>query len=70
MPSHLTVFDLVYNPLVTKLLRQAEKSHAVPISGLEMLVQQGGLAFQLWTGLPAPLEVMRKTCMMMIGEKK
>ena len=68
MPSQITVFDLVYNPRKTKLLRQAEKSHAKPISGLEMLVQQGGQAFELWTGLPAPLEVMRKTCMMIIGE--
>ncbi len=68
IPSRLTVFDLVYNPLETKLLRQAERSHAVTISGLEMLVQQGGQAFQIWTGLPAPLEVMRKTCKMIIGE--
>ncbi len=70
LPSRLTVFDLVYNPPMTKLLRQAERSHAIPISGLEMLVQQGGLAFQIWTGLPAPLEVMRNTCMMIIGEIK
>ena len=69
IPGHLTVFDLVYNPPVTSLLRQAGKSHAVPIGGLEMLVQQGGLSFQIWTGIPAPLDIMRETCRKALGEK-
>ena len=59
LPAHLTVFDLVYNPLQTRLLQQAQESGAQAIDGLGMLVEQGALAFELWTGRPAPLEVMR-----------
>jgi len=60
LPGHLTVFDLVYNPLETKLLQQARAAGARPIGGLEMLVQQGALAFELWTGMKPPVEVMRQ----------
>jgi shikimate dehydrogenase len=49
LPSGLTVFDLVYNPLQTMLLRQARAAGATAVDGLEMLVQQGVLAFGLWT---------------------
>ncbi len=62
VPSRLTVFDLVYNPLETSLLRQARKSGAQAIDGLGMLVEQGALAFEIWTGQPAPSEVMRAAC--------
>jgi shikimate dehydrogenase len=49
VPSHLTVFDLVYNPLETRLLRQTRQSGARGIDGLGMLVRQGALAFDMWT---------------------
>jgi shikimate dehydrogenase len=49
VPSHLTVFDLVYNPLETHLLQQARRSGAQAIDGLGMLVRQGALALDLWT---------------------
>lgn len=62
VPSHLTVFDLVYNPAPTKLLRQAAASGAHPIDGLEMLVEQGRLAFVMWTGQEPPVAVMRRAC--------
>ena len=62
VPPTLTVFDLVYNPLETKLLRQARRSGARAISGLDMLVRQGALAFELWTGVQAPVELMREAC--------
>jgi len=57
-PGHLTVFDLVYNPRQTKLLRQAEAAGAKAIGGLGMLVHQGAAAFELWTGEKAPVETM------------
>jgi shikimate dehydrogenase len=60
VPAHLAVFDLVYNPMQTKLLRQAQDAGARPIGGLEMLVQQGALAFELWTSEAAPVGVMRQ----------
>lgn len=62
VPPHLTVFDLVYNPLETLLLRQARESGARAIDGLGMLVEQGALAFEIWTGRSAPVEVMRTAC--------
>jgi len=57
-PGHLTVFDLVYNPGETKLLRQARAAGAKGIGGLGMLVHQGAAAFELWTGEKAPVETM------------
>jgi len=48
------VFDMVYNPLETPLLKLA-KSRGIPvITGLEMFVQQGARQFEIWTGKPAP----------------
>ena len=67
IPSHLTVFDLVYNPLETQLLRQARQSGARAIDGLGMLVRQGALAFEMWTGAVAPVEVMREACEQALG---
>lgn len=55
----LTVCDIVYNPPETMLLRQTRECGARAISGIEMLVGQGALAFELWTGVPAPVEAMR-----------
>jgi len=57
-PDHLTVFDLVYNPRQTELLRQAQAAGAKVIGGLGMLVHQGAAAFELWTGEKAPVETM------------
>jgi len=57
----LDVCDIVYHPLKTRLLRDADASGARVVSGSEMLVYQGAMAFELWTGIPAPVEVMRAT---------
>lgn len=54
------VFDLVYNPLETPLLRMARQQNIAVISGLEMFVQQGARQFEIWTGKPAPEEEMLK----------
>ena len=56
----LVVFDIVYNPIKTRLQREAEAVGAKTISGLDMLVWQGALAFEKWTGLKAPVGVMRE----------
>ena len=56
----LVVFDIVYNPLKTRLLREAEAAGARTISGIEMLVWQGALAFEKWTGEKAPVDLMRE----------
>lgn len=54
------VYDLVYNPRQTRLLRQAAQDGALAIGGIGMLVWQGALAFKRWTGLDAPVAVMRQ----------
>lgn len=59
--SGLTVFDIVYNPLETRLLKEAKTSGAKPVSGVSMLVYQGAEAFRLWTGIEPPVELMKKT---------
>jgi len=61
--SDLTVFDLVYNPPETRLLREAKAIGAKTINGLAMLVHQGALSFEIWTGKKAPIDVMLKACM-------
>jgi shikimate dehydrogenase len=55
----LAVCDIVYNPRLTVLLRDAAERGATTIEGVEMLVRQGAAAFELWTGRPAPVQVMR-----------
>lgn len=56
----LAVMDIVYNPLKTKLLGEAEARGLTAISGVEMFVNQAVLQFELWTGQAAPREVMRE----------
>ena len=56
----LIVFDIVYNPIKTRLLKEAETSGAKTIGGLDMLVWQGALAFEMWTGMEAPVELMKE----------
>jgi 3-dehydroquinate dehydratase/shikimate dehydrogenase len=52
------VFDLVYNPLETPLLRLARQQNIPIITGIEMFVQQGARQFEIWTGKAAPEEEM------------
>ena len=54
-----TVVDLVYGDEPTPLWRWASRGHGRVIGGLEVLVRQGALSFELWTGQPAPIEAMR-----------
>ncbi len=53
------VFDTIYNPPRTRLLREAEAAGCDTISGVEMFVRQAAAQFTLWTGHPAPLDVFR-----------
>jgi 3-dehydroquinate dehydratase/shikimate dehydrogenase len=52
------VFDLVYNPIETPLLRLARQKGIAVVTGVEMFVQQGARQFEIWTGKPAPEEEM------------
>ena len=58
--NHQIFLDIVYNPIETVLLRRARRDGAHAINGVEMLVQQGAAAFQLWTGKAFPVDVGRR----------
>lgn len=60
LSSYDVVFDAVYTPKVTRLLREAEESGATTVSGMEMFVRQAMGQFELFTGLPAPESLMRQ----------
>jgi 3-dehydroquinate dehydratase/shikimate dehydrogenase len=54
------IFDMVYTPIETSLLKLAKSRGLAVISGVEMFVQQGARQFEIWTGKPAPeLEMLR-----------
>ena len=54
------VFDMIYRPADTKLLREAKRAGCHTANGLSMLLHQGAKAFEIWSGKQAPLQVMRK----------
>jgi shikimate dehydrogenase len=58
LPKHLLVYDLIYNPAETKLLKTAKAAGGKAVSGLGMLVRQGALSFTVFTGEEAPIETM------------
>lgn len=67
--SGLLVSDLIYNPLETRLLREARQIGASTHNGVGMFIHQGALSFQLWTGYDAPLDVMRRTVLERLRNK-
>lgn len=71
--SDLTVMDIVYNPIETRLLKDAKAAGAKVVSGLEMLIYQGAASFKIWTGQSAPIEIMRRaaiTKLSKVGESR
>lgn len=58
LPRNAVVYDLVYNPRKTLLVKQAHEMGLPATTGLGMLVEQAALAFERWTGLDAPRDVM------------
>ena len=60
MRDSLLVYDLIYNPFETKLLKAAKKRGCRCSNGLGMLLHQGAKSFEIWTGVKAPVEVMKK----------
>lgn len=62
------VYDIVYRPIVTDLIENAKYAQATVVYGYEMLIEQGAKAFEIWTGLPAPREAMKKNLLGIFGE--
>jgi shikimate dehydrogenase len=55
------VYDIVYKPVITPLLQNAKKAGAKIVYGYEMLLEQGAKSFEIWTGIPAPRDRMKKS---------
>ena len=66
IPADL-VFDMVYNPLETLLLKKARSAGKQTISGLEMFLEQAAAQFEIWTGQTAPRTVMKKSVLQALG---
>lgn len=62
------VYDIVYRPVTTSLIENAKYAEANVVYGYEMLVEQGAKAFEIWTGIQAPRDVMKKNLLGMFGE--
>jgi shikimate dehydrogenase len=60
LSRYRVVMDIVYKPLETRLVREARLRGCRVIDGLQMLIHQGAAQFELWTGRPAPREVMAR----------
>ena len=60
IPKGITVVDIIYNPPETPLLKAAKEKGCKVINGLGMLVHQGAVAFEIWTGKRAPISKMKK----------
>lgn len=63
----LLVFDMVYNPVKTRLLREAEEDGVAILPGVSMLVYQGATAFKMWTGVDPPVETMKAAVVEALG---
>ena len=63
------VFDMVYDPLETPLLKAARLRGTEVIPGIEMFVQQAARQFEIWTGKPAPADEMRRVALMELQER-
>ena len=61
LPADAIAYDLIYTPRPTKFLQQAAAAGLSTVDGLEMLVQQGAAALEIWLERPAPVDVMRRS---------
>ena len=61
-------YDLIYTPRPTRFLQQASAAGLTAIDGLEMLVQQGATALEIWLNQPAPVAVMRQALLNYLGQ--
>lgn len=67
-PDGPVVCDIVYLPLETRLLREARRAGLTTVDGLGMLVHQGALALETWTGRDVPADVMRRAALEALGQ--
>ena len=70
IPKDVLVYDVVYNPSLTPLLRLAQEAGANTLGGLPMLVYQGAASFELWLGTEAPVDIMLERAKEMLARKQ
>jgi len=63
------VFDMIYDPVETRLLKMAKAAGAEVIPGVEMFVQQAARQFEIWTGKPAPADEMMRVASKALEER-
>jgi shikimate dehydrogenase len=63
------VVDLLYDPPTTDLQRRAREAGATAVGGLGHLLEQAALSFELWTGTPAPLDVMSAAALAVLADR-
>ena len=64
------VFDMVYDPIETRLMTLAKTAGAQVIPGIEMFVQQAARQFEIWTGKPAPVDEMQRVALLRLQERE
>ncbi len=67
--GRLCVFDVVYNPLETRLVKDARKAGCKVVLGIDMLVYQGAMALEWWTGKEPPVDIMKRAALDRLGLK-
>ena len=68
LPPDTLIYDMVYTPSETPLMRRAMEAGCVVVGGLWMLIYQGAAAFELWTGKQAPLDTMYRAARRALGQ--
>jgi shikimate dehydrogenase len=70
IPHGVTLYDTIYRPERTRLMEQVESAGGQAIGGLGMLVRQGALSFEIWTGVVPPFDVMLDAAQLALGAKE
>jgi len=68
LKKNMVVMDIVYNPIKTRLLKKAEDLGCITVDGASMFVYQGAAQFEMWTGEKAPVDIMRRTVLNVLGK--
>ncbi len=67
IPTDTIFYDVIYKPIPTLFLQQAQAAGQKTVNGLGMLIHQGVAAFEIWSGQKAPLETMKQACLKELG---
>ncbi|MFX0008862.1 MAG: shikimate dehydrogenase [Candidatus Hermodarchaeota archaeon] len=69
LADHLFVYDIIYNPLKTQLLKDASETGCKTLNGIDMFINQGALAFEWWTDMKPNLDTMKEKILELLAKK-